>query len=80
MLTCLASAAPERVEPLKALGIDHEHRNAVKGAVQTLRRRGHVIVAVERSAGYRYMGFAGAQQMALTGSEGVESRHLQIQP
>ena len=63
LLAVLTERAPERVEPLKAMGIHPEHRGAVKDAVRTLRRRGYVITAVERSAGYHYLGQAVCQRV-----------------
>lgn len=56
LLYCLIESAPERVEPIKALGMRPEHRGAVRDAIRTLRRQGHAITASERFAGYRYSG------------------------
>lgn len=54
LLSVLAEAPGRTVEPLKALGIGYEHRQVVKDGIKALRRRGHVIRATERAAGYVY--------------------------
>jgi hypothetical protein len=56
LIACLAERAPERVEPLKALGIHPEYRIVVKDAVRSLRRQGFIITATERTPGYHYIG------------------------
>ena len=56
-LLLVLTTATGPVEPLKALGIGYEHRQLVRDGIRTLRRRGHVIRATERTAGYVYVGY-----------------------
>jgi hypothetical protein len=56
VLLCLSERPGETIDPLRAMGLHDDHRGAVKDAVRALRRQGHVIVATERVAGYKWLG------------------------